>query len=143
MTTPTDLDGPPSGITFLRSTTSTTVDTDADGDTTTAVKHTARFAIRPGSVPDLVHHFGSQTFVPMFLTARWNDGKLFNVRVVGPRRLKSGKIAGHGDIDHDVNSREFEWSSYDIDRGTGWNNTPIPDAIIKRLADYPAPGSNA
>jgi hypothetical protein len=118
--------------------------TDADGETTTTVEHYARFGVDLGAIPDLTHKYGSQQFRPRWLTATWIDGRLSRITVSGPRVLKSGALAGKGDINSNANTRDFDWSGYDIDRGHGWNNTPIPDAIIDRIADYdPTSGSNA
>lgn len=131
--TPTDLDG---GITFLRSTTSTRIDRESDGSGRTSVEHTARFAIEPGVVPDLTHKYGSQTFRPRWLTATWDDGRLSRIAVTGPRVLKSGKLAGTGDINRNVNTRDFDWSRHDIERGHGYEGTPVPTAITERLNAY-------
>ncbi|QPX62173.1 hypothetical protein PBI_INDLOVU_58 [Mycobacterium phage Indlovu] len=131
--TPTDLDN---GITFLRSTTSTRVDLDADGTERTSVEHTARFAIEPGAVPDLTHKYGSQQFRPRWLTVTWDDGRLSRIAVTGPRVLKSGKLAGTGDINRNVNTRDFDWSRHDIERGKGYEGTVIPTAILERINAY-------
>lgn len=140
--TPTDLDvvSDPSKIDFLRSTTTTRVDRTASAvEPSVSVEHVARFAIEPGAVPDMVHRYGSQTFAPTFLTASWEEGKLRRVRVVGPRRLKSGELAHEGDISHNANSREQEWSGRSLDpkaENLGSYDVPIPQAIADRLRAY-------
>lgn len=154
---PTDLDNGAAGrIAFLRSTTTTRVNTDADGDTRINVSHVARFAAPEGVVPDLTHRYGSQTFAPLFITATWEDGKLSEVRATGPRRLKSGALAQHGEANHDANSREQEWRGRSLNPAAtdlGTYDTPLPGVIADRLVAYtqavavasshPAPGSHA
>lgn len=137
---PTDLDAGASGrITFLRSTTTTRVNRDASGDTAVTVEHVARFAAPEGVVPDQTHRFGSQTFAPLFITATWIDAKLREVRAVGPRRLKSGELAKHGDTNHDANSREQEYRGDMLlrDPDTGRHHStwdvPMPNVILDRL----------
>lgn len=152
----TDLDTGPAGrIAFLRSTTTTRMDTEADGDTATTVEHVARFAAPEGVIPDLVHRYGSQTFAPVFVTATWVDGKLTRVRAVGPRRLKSGALAKHGVENHDANSREQEWAGRALNPAAtdlGSYDIPLPGVIADRLVAYttavavasshPAPGAH-
>jgi hypothetical protein len=138
-----DLDSGEAGrIAFLRSTTTTRVDRDADGDTTVRVTHVARFAAPEGVVPDQTHRYGSQTFAPLFITATWTEGKLTEVRAVGPRRLKSGELAKHGEANHDANSREQEYRGDMLDPDadmtryrSSWD-IPIPRVIAVRLAAY-------
>lgn len=135
---PTNLDVVPdtSGIDFLRSTTTTRVQREADGDTEVTVEHTARFGVEPGAIPDLTHKYGSQQFRPRWLTATWTEGKLSRVAVSGPRVLKSGKLADKGDINSNANTRDFDWSGRDLERGKGYEDTPVPEVITARLAAY-------
>ncbi|AHJ88454.1 hypothetical protein 40BC_054 [Mycobacterium phage 40BC] len=95
---PTDLDQVPDqrAITFLRSTTTTITDIQADGDTDTEVKHVARFAIEPGTVPDQTRRYGTWIFRPSWLEVTWRDGDLAEVRVTGPRVLKAGMSKTQG-----------------------------------------------
>ncbi|URC18166.1 hypothetical protein SEA_ZENTENO07_65 [Mycobacterium phage Zenteno07] len=138
--TPTDLDvvSDPSKIDFLRSTTTTRVDREADGDTKVTVEHVARFAAEEGAIPDLTHRYGSQTFAPLFITATYNEGKLTRVRASGPRRLKSGQLQGKGEVAHQ-NSREQEWRGRSLDpkaENLGSYDVALPQAIADRLAAY-------
>lgn len=124
-------------ITFLRSTTTTRVHREADGDTEVSVEHTARFAIEPGAVDDLPHKYGKQIFRPLWLTAIWHRGELSRIAVSGPRVLASGKMAEIGEHNRNANTRDFEWSGrYEIRRGIGYKGQELPAIIVKRLADY-------
>ncbi|UXE04433.1 hypothetical protein SEA_FUNSIZED_62 [Mycobacterium phage Funsized] len=135
---PTDLDvvRDPRGIEFVRSTTTTRVERSATGDQATTVEHTARFGVEAGTIPDLTHKYGSQQFRPRWLTATWTEGKLSRIHVSGPRVLKSGKLAGKGDINSNANTRDFDWSGWDIERGYGYNQTPVPEVIMAKLSSY-------
>ncbi|QWY84403.1 hypothetical protein SEA_KNOCKER_61 [Mycobacterium phage Knocker] len=142
MTQPTDLDTTAGRIAFLRSTTTTRVEREADGDTSVHVTHTARFAAPEGVVPDQTHRYGSQTFAPRFITGTWTDGKLSEVRITGPRRLKSGKAAESGERNRDANSREQEYRGAMLDPDadmTKYRSTwdvPLPSVVAERLASY-------
>lgn len=121
-------------ITFLRSTTTTRIDREADGDTEVRTEHVARFAVEPGALPDMTHKYGSQTFRPRWLTVLWVEGQLSGIKVSGPRVLKSGKLADKGDINRNVNTRDYEWDAYDLahpDRGV-----PVPETLMLRITDY-------
>lgn len=138
--TPTDLDvvSDPSKIDFLRSTTTTRVDREADGDTKVTVEHVARFAAEEGAVPDMTHRYGSQTFAPRFITATYTEGKLERVRVSGPRRLKSGKVQGKGERHHGE-SREQEFRGRALDpkaENLGSYDIALPQVIADRLRTY-------
>ena len=130
------------GIDFLRSTTTTRVDREADGDVEVHVTHIARFGVELGAIPDLHHRYGSQLFAPRFLTAEWYDGKLRRVAVTGPRRLKSGEIQGKGQRAH-AETRDFEWRDRWLDpttppdpRNQPGDAVPLPQVIADRLDAY-------
>ncbi|AHJ88555.1 hypothetical protein Jolie1_055 [Mycobacterium phage Julie1] len=120
---PTDLEpvADRRAITFLRSTTTTTVDIQADGDTDTEVKHLARFAVEPGTVPDMQRRYGTWVFRPSWMEALYRDGYLEEVRVTGPRVLKAG-LSKTGD------SGDFRWER-------GWRRD---DAGKRPVFDYDA-----
>lgn len=154
--TTTDLDAGDSGrIAFLRSTTTTRVNTEADGDTRISVEHVARFAAPDGLIPDQTHRYGSQQFAPLFLTATWVDGTLREIRATGPRRLKSGKLQDKGERHH-AESREQEWRGRALDpdatKLSSSYDVPLPRVIADRIAAYelavavasshPAPGAH-
>ncbi|MBV9869110.1 MAG: hypothetical protein JO214_00565, partial [Frankiaceae bacterium] len=120
------------GIDFLRSTTTTRADRTASGEVSISVEHTARFAIEPGTLPDMTHQYGSQTFRPQFVTVEWHDGKLRRIAVRGQRVLKSGKVQDNGD----PASRNFDWTGADVERGRGYKDTPIPEALLARIKTY-------
>ncbi|QHB37795.1 hypothetical protein I5G63_gp054 [Mycobacterium phage Imvubu] len=158
MTDTTDLDAGEAGrITFLRSTTTTRVETNASGDTEISVTHVARFAAPEGVIPDQVHRYGSQPFAPLFVTARWVDGKLDEIKATGPRRLKSGKVQQPGEMRH-AESREQEWRGRSMNPDatdaelTSSYDVRLPRVIADRLASYemavavasshPAPGAH-
>lgn len=117
-------------ITFLRSTTTTRVDREADGDTKTRVEHVARFAVELGTLPDQLHQYGSQVFRPSWAVVVWANGVLTRVRITGPRVLKDGTLseAGH------ASSREYEWTSWSTNRPLDRDKLPAP--LASRLAEY-------
>ncbi|UJQ86580.1 hypothetical protein SEA_PENGUINLOVER67_58 [Mycobacterium phage PenguinLover67] len=86
MTHPT----PSDGITFLRSTTKTVVDREADGDSRTEVRHLARFAVRDGALADQPADSGKANFAPSWMEVHWENGKLERVMISGPQRKKDG-----------------------------------------------------
>lgn len=113
----------PTGITFLRSTTTTKVDRERDGDTRTDVKHLARFAVVPGTVPDLRPWANSKhVFRPEWLEVQWSNGLRDTIRITGPKLLKNGlsKLSSTRD-----------WSY--------WKNRvsdPVPDAVEAAVTAY-------
>lgn len=112
-------------ITFLRSTTTTTIDREADGDTEINVRHLARFAVRDGATGDLQ---GTRTnvFEPNWLEVTWEDGKLMRVHTSGPQRLKAGgtseKVTLH--------KHWGRWSYNELDR------SELPEAIAAAITAY-------
>lgn len=127
----TDLD---SGITFLRSTTTTRVNREADGDTKITVEHTARFAVSPGTLPDMAHKYGKQIFRPQFAVVDWRNGKLDSIAITGQRVLKGGRLSDSG---HDT-SRNYDWAAYDLRDGAhrtaSW--VPVPEPLRDAIAAY-------
>lgn len=84
------------GTTFLRSTTTTVVDREADGDTDIDVQHLARFALTPGALPDQLSRYSrTRRFRPSWAEALWREGALEKVWVTGPRVLKDGSLSSH------------------------------------------------
>lgn len=135
--TPTDLDTTNDGITFLRSTTTTRVDREADGDTKTTVSHIARFAIRPGVLPDMTHQYGEQVFRPQWAEITWLNGTLDRIALTGQRVLKSGKLSDGG---HQT-SRNYDWSSFDLKmlaegRTSHRAPTPVPEPLLSAITAY-------
>lgn len=133
--TPTDiapiLDS--TGIEFLRSTTVSTVDRDADGAVETVVTHLAVFTVEPGSVPDQLAQYGVHPFRPTRLSVSWIDGLLAAVRLGGPRVLKTGLS--------ERETREYEWERpwtfrYHRDRQTPLDRGALPGAVAAAIADY-------
>jgi hypothetical protein len=122
----------PSAITFLRSTTTTRVDREADGEIDVSVTHLARFSIEAGAIPDMTHQYGSQHFRPEWAEVTWNDGELSRIALTGPRVLKSDKLsrAGH------ASSRNYEWSSWDLSHPDRSRKAPVPEALTAAIADY-------
>lgn len=116
---------PTTGITFLRSTTTTTVDREADGDVEIRVRHVARFAVRDGAVPDL-QATRTQKFEPNWLEITWEDGELLRAYTSGPQRLKAG-----GTSEKSTLSKHWGRFSYrPLDR------SELPEAIAAAAADY-------
>lgn len=110
----------------LRSTTVTTIHRESDGDTSVSVIHTARFTVKPGTVPDQKRKYGVHVFRPSWMEAKYRDGYLDEVSVTGPRVIKAGlskKESGH-----------FDWRRKhhcdEVDRNQ------LPDPIARALADY-------
>lgn len=112
-------------IDFLRSTTTITVDREADGDKTTRVEHIARFAVNPGALPDQVQDYGRRrTFRPAWLGVRWSNGKLSGVTLSGKRLLKSGRFSEHmTDRNH--------WSTSQLK-----DRSVLPAAVRDAIAAY-------
>lgn len=113
-------------IAFLRSTTKTVTNREADGDTTTRVEHIARFAITPGTLIDIK---GTRTssFSPEWLEVTWSTGgKLVRVHLSGPQRLKAGGTSDKVTLRHDWG----RWSNQGVDRDD------LPEVIAFRIADY-------
>jgi len=124
-----------SKITFLRSTTTTRVNREADGDTSTSVEHVARFAIPAGAVPDMVHQYGSQKFRPQWAQVTWLNGKLHEIAITGQRVLKSGKLSDHGH----ASSRNYNWSSWDLEnkaKGGRLGGQQVPEELATRIRLY-------
>ena len=120
-------------IDFLRSTTEVTTDRQADGDTTTSVKHLARFGIEPGTVMDMRREYGKHTFRPSWLEVTWRDGLLDKVRVTGPRVIK----AGLSDKEHG----EFKWGlRYGRDPDTlqpyPFDRDRLPGPLVAAIESY-------
>lgn len=132
MTTPP---APIPGITFLRSTTTTRVDRQADGDSSTTVEHTANFAVKPGVIPDQHHQYSQgQVFRPLFLAARWVRGQLAEVKVTGRRILKNGSLQKPSEQFPDMDiSREAHWAAFG---GRELDRTQLPEPIPAALAAY-------
>ncbi|AYP70045.1 hypothetical protein I5G62_gp59 [Mycobacterium phage CRB2] len=121
MTQPTE----PRGITFLRSTTKTVVDREADGDSSTDVHHLARFAVRDGALDDLSADHGRATFEPNWCEVHWENGKLTRVFVSGPQRLKDGKTS-------EKVTRHHNWGRW----GGKFERTDLPEAIQQAITYY-------
>lgn len=117
---------PEQKITFLRSTTTTTVDREADGDTSTEVAHIARFAVEPGAVPDMVPKYSRQTIRPEWLQVGWRDGRLVSVHASGPLVLKDGGTSKKL-------SRSHDWTHYGR---KDFVRTELPEAVQATIADY-------
>lgn len=87
----------PTGIDFLRSTTSVRTDREADGDTDVYATHLARFAVKPGTVADLKSQVGRQAmFQPQWLEIEWVNGRLAEVRITGPSWRKDKTLGATG-----------------------------------------------
>jgi len=128
-------DTPPAAATtidFLRSTTTTRVFRDSQGNVTeTTVDHVARFGVNPGALPDMVHQYGSQLFRPQWAQVTWTDGRLTRIELRGQRVLKSGKLSESG---HNT-SRNYDWSGYDLENPSD-RRVPPPEALMERIAAY-------
>lgn len=124
----------PPGITFLRSTTTQTTDRQADGDTTTEVKHRARFAVEPGAVTDQNRKYGTWKFRPAWLEVEWRDGLLVEVYASGPRVLMKDRLS-------DKESANTNWSlRYGTDPDTGkpypFERDRLPEPIRATIEAY-------
>lgn len=121
-----------SGITFLRSTTTTTVNREAEGDTKTRVTHIAQFSIKLGTIPDMEGKYSTRVFRPAQLEVEWRNGYLNKVIVSGPRSLKGG-LSAH-------QTGNYPWRSpYRVGNDHPlFNRAELPDAIAARIAEYEA-----
>lgn len=85
-----------------------------------------RFAIEPGSLPDMRCGVNGEPFVqvfrPTYFTARWARGVLVEVRIWGPRVLQDGSL-GKRELDH-------RWKS---SRATGIDYADLPPSVAVRL----------
>ncbi len=120
-------------IDFLRSTTTTTIDREADGDTKIRLEHIARFGIEPGTVADQNRRYGTWKFRPSWLEVTWRDGLLVEVRTSGPRVLK--------DRLSDKETAHTTWElRYGRDPETGkpypFDRSRLPQPIADRIATY-------
>lgn len=118
------------GITFLRSTTTTRVQRWASSKPPeTTVEHVARFAIAPGTLPDMTHQYGVQIFRPEFAVVTYERGRLNLVKVTGRRVLKSGGLSkSHAE------SRETEWGN--VFSREPFNRDRLPAPLSAALAAY-------
>lgn len=118
-------------IDFLRSTTTTITDRQADGDKTTKVTHLARFGVRPGALIDIAGHRKGTTFQPQWLEVEWTDGRLATVIISGPRRRKDGTPG-------QITGRKSWWTGYASvlsDEGAASRVQIVRDALPSLVAD--------
>jgi hypothetical protein len=117
-------------IDFLRSTTKTLVDREADGDGSTRVEHLARFGIKPGSVIDLLADFSkTASFEPQWMTVEWVDGRLYKVYLSGPQRLKDGGTSAKM-------TRHRTWNSWGASRSNAVDKGDLPGPVAEAIATY-------
>ncbi|QGH75308.1 hypothetical protein I5G61_gp60 [Mycobacterium phage Quesadilla] len=115
----------PPGITFLRSTTKTVVDREADGDIKTEVRHLARFAVRDNTLLDLVADSGRASFSPNWMEVHWENGRLERVMISGPQRLKGGK-------ESEKVTRHHNWGRW----GAKFERADLPAPVAQAIAAY-------
>jgi hypothetical protein len=117
-------------IDFLRSTTKTIVDREADGDTTTRVEHLARFGVAPGTVIDMLADYSkTANFEPHWLSVEWVDGRLYRVYLSGPQRLKDGGTSTK-------RTRHRTWNSWGASRANAVDKADLPAPVAEAITAY-------
>lgn len=122
-------------IDFLRSTTKTITDREADGDIKTRATHLARFAITPGHLVDMASQNGRRGshFQPRWIEVEWTNGRLTEVKITGPNRRKGGELG-------ESSGHRYWWG---FDTASSERRDNLPGAVAEAIAAYESAVSDA